>query len=324
MTESISAVRRALLVAPLAAAIPLPTWAESFPSKPIRLIVPYPPGGASSQILNLLSQKLQPDNVQLVLDYKPGAGGNIGVDAVLKAAQDGYTIGFTAMNSFAINPHLTKKLPYDVTRDVQLITVIGSVPNVLAVHPDVKAHNLKELVELSATNDLTYATPGAGTSVHLAGEMLVSEANLKMRHVPYRGETPALQDVIGGRVPIMMANLTGVAEYIKSGRLRGIAITSVKRAAILPDLPTVAESGIAGFDVKGYFVLFTARGVLAQALDFLNREFTKVITGKDFRDRMASIGLDASGTSVEAATALASTESRKWGEVIRRTGATWD
>lgn len=315
--------RRALLAAPLAALAPH-ARAQPYPSKPVRLINPYPSGGTSSQILNLISLKLQASGIQLVLDYKPGAGGNIGVDAVLKAPADGYTVGFTAMNSFAINPHLTKKLPYDVARDVQLITLIGSVPNVIAVNPGVKARTLEELITLSKSEDLTYASPGAGTSVHLAGEMLVSQAGLQMRHVPYRGESPALQDVIGGRVPIMMANLTGVAEYVKSGRLRAIAVTSPKRATILPNVPTAAESGVAGFDVRGYFVLFTARGVPPQILDTLNREFNAVINSRDFRDRMGAIGLDASGSSIEAATAFTFLESRKWGEVVRRTGATWD
>lgn len=324
MQQTIDHLRRALIAAPLGAAIPRALLAQSLSAKPIRLIVPYPPGGTSSLILNLLSAKLQANNINLVLDFKPGAGGNIGVDAVLKAPPDGYTIGFSAMNSFAINPHLTKKLPYDVSRDVQMITIIGGVPNIIAVHPDVKASNLKELIALSKTTDITYATPGAGTSVHLAGELLIAEAGLKMRHVPYRGESPALQDVLGGRVPVMMANLTGLAEYVKSGRLRAIAVTSPKRAAVLPTVPTVAESGVPGFDVKGYFVLFTARGVPAPMVDALNRELNKVIASADFRTQMAKVGLDTSGSSVEGATALTYLESRKWGDVVRRTGATWD
>jgi tripartite-type tricarboxylate transporter receptor subunit TctC len=268
--------------------------------------------------------RLQQRKINLVLNYKPGAGGNIGVDAVLKAPPDGYTIGFTAMNSFAINPHLTKKLPYDVTRDVQLISVIGSVPNMIAVHPDVRATNLKELIALSRTTDLTYASPGTGTSVHLAGELLISEAGLKMRHVPYRGEAPALLDVIGGRVPVMMANLTGLVEYVKSGRLRAIAVTSAKRAPVVPDVPTVAESGVPDFDVRGYFVMFTARGVPAAVLDVLNKEFNAVFASPDYRKQLGAIGLDVTGSSIEQATALVYTESRKWGEVVRRTGATWD
>lgn len=319
-----SRLRRALLAAPIAAVAARALAADDFPSRLVRLVVPYPPGGTSSTIANLLSQQLQPAGVQLVVDYKPGAGGNIGVDNVLKSPPDGYTIGFTAMNSFAINPHLTKKLPYDVASDVQLITVIGGVPNIVVVHPDVKATNLRELVALSRTSDLTYASPGAGTSPHLTGELLASEAGLKMRHVPYRGESPALQDVLGGRVPVMVANLTGLTEYVRSGKVRPIAVTSSARSAVFPQVPTVAESGVAGFDVRGYFVLFTARGVPAPALDKLNRELNKVIAGTVFREQMGKLGLEPAGTTIEAATALAASEYKRWGDVVRRTGASWD
>jgi tripartite-type tricarboxylate transporter receptor subunit TctC len=319
-----SRLRRALLATCVAGVATRAFATEAFPSRLVRLVVPYPPGGTSSTIANLLSQQLQTAGIQLVIDYKPGAGGNIGVDNVLKSPADGYTIGFTAMNSFAINPHLTKKLPYDVVNDVQLITVIGGVPNIVVVNPELKATTLRELVALSRTSDLTYASPGAGTSPHLTGELLAGEAGLKMRHVPYRGEAPALQDVLGGRVPVMVANLTGLAEYVRGGKLRPIAVTSAARSAVLPQVPTVAESGVSGFDVRGYFVLFTPRGVPASALDKLNRELNKVITGTTFRDQMSKLGLEPAGTSVDAATQLAAAEHRRWGDVVRRTGATWD
>jgi tripartite-type tricarboxylate transporter receptor subunit TctC len=321
----LSRTRRQLLLASLAAPLAGQLHAaDAYPTKPIRLVVPYPPGGTSSLICTLLSHKLEAAGITMYTDYKAGAGGNIGVDMVLKAPPDGYTIGFTAMNSFAINPHLTRKLPYDASRDVQFITLIGSVPNVVAVNPSLPVKNLRELIALSKREDLTYASPGVGTSPHLSGEMLAHDAGLKMLHVPYKGEAPALQDVLGGRVQVMMANLTGVAEYIKAGKLRAIAVTSPKRAAILPDVPTVDESGVKGFDTRGYFVLFTARGVPPSVLDRLNRELGKAIDSRDFREQLASVGLDAAASSVEAATALAFLESRKWGEVVARTGTTWD
>lgn len=319
--------RRHVLLAGAAmpfASIQAANAAETFPSKPIRLLVPYSPGGTSSLVCDLITQHLAAAKMQMYTDYKPGAGGNIGVDAVLKAPPDGYTVGFTAMNSFAINPHLTRKLPFDVARDVQLITRIGSVPNVIAVHPGVKATTLRELVEQSQQKELTYASPGSGTSPHLCGEMLIHDAGLKMLHVPYKGESPALTDVLGGRVEVMLANLTGVAEYIRSGRLRAIAVTSPERVPLLPDVPTVNESGVKGFDVRGYFVFFTSRGTPAEAVDKLNRALSTAIDSETFRKRVASVGLEASASTVEAVTALVSRESRKWGEVIRRTGTTWD
>jgi tripartite-type tricarboxylate transporter receptor subunit TctC len=319
-------IRRALVLLPLlAATLPRRAIAEQFPSRPIRLIVPYPPGGTSSMVLNLLAKLLDAEGVSVVLDFKPGAGGIIGVDYVLKAAPDGYTVGFTAMNSFAINPHLTKRLPYDVSKDVQLITIVGGVPNVLVVNPEVQARTLQDLVALSKTKDLSYAIPGGpGTSIHLSGELLVGAAHLKMTAVPYKGDSPALVDVMGGRVPVMMSNLTAVADYVKSGRLRALAVTSAKRSPLLPDVPTVAESGWLGFEVNAYFNIFTARGVAAPVLDTLNRIFNKAIANPEFHEQMATIGMDATGSTIEAASALTDLEWHKWGEVVRRTGITWD
>jgi tripartite-type tricarboxylate transporter receptor subunit TctC len=317
--------RRRLLGAALLGAS-LPGWAQdAFPRKPIRLVVPYPPGGTTDQQARAIAQKLHDINgATVIVENRAGAGGNIGVDAVVKAARDGTTIGITAMNSFAINPLLTKKLPYDVTRDVQPITLVGSVPNILVVHPEVPARDLKALAALSRTTDITYATPGAGTSVHLAAEMLADALQIKMRHIPYRGDAPALQDVLGGRVPVMMGNLPGVIEFVRAGKLRALAVTSARRSPLLPNVPTVAESGVPGFDVKAFFALFTARGVAPEIVAALNRDFGKAINHPDVRKQFASIGIDTAASSVEALTALIYLESRKWAPVVARTGVTWD
>jgi tripartite-type tricarboxylate transporter receptor subunit TctC len=317
--------RRGLLAAALLAAC-LPAAAEdAFPKKPIRLVVPYPPGGTTDIQARAIAQKLQQATGATVLvDNRAGAGGNIGVDLVLKAPHDGCTIGITAMNSFAINPLLTKKLPYDVARDVQPITLVGSVPNILVANPGVPVRDIKGLAALARKEDVTFASPGAGTSVHLAGEMLADAMGIKLRHIPYRGDAPALQDVLGGRVPVMMANLTGVIEQVRAGRLRPIAVTSAKRSPLLPDVPTVAESGVPGFDVKAFFVLFTGRSVPPEIVAALNRELSKVINQVDLRKQFAQLGIDASASSVEAATALIYLESRKWAPIVAKTGATWD
>jgi len=304
----------------------MPAWGQArFPSKPIRLIVPYPPGGTTDIQARVIAQKMQElAGITVIVENKAGAGGNIGVDAVLKAPHDGYTIGITAMNSFAINPHLTKKLPYDVARDVQPLTLIGSLPNIVVVSPDLPARTLKDLVALAKAGDITYATPGAGTSVHLAAEMLSDSLGLKMRHVPYRGDAPALQDVLGGRVPVMVANLPGVIEHVRAGKLRALAVTSARRSPLLPDVPTVAEAGVPGFDVKAFFALFTARGVPVDIVDSLNRDLNKAINHIDVRKQFAKLGIDATGSSVEALTALIYLESRKWGPIVQKTGASWD
>jgi tripartite-type tricarboxylate transporter receptor subunit TctC len=316
--------RRQILGVALSGAVP--AWGQvKFPSKPIRLIVPYPPGGTTDIQARAIAQKmLELSGTTVIVENKPGAGGNIGVDAVVKAPQDGYTIGITAMNSFAINPLLTKRLPYDVSRDVQPLTLVGSIPNIIVVHPDVHAKNLAELARLARTSDVTYATPGAGTSVHLAAEMVADSLGVKMRHVPYRGDSPALQDVLGGRVPVMVANLPGVIEHVRAGKLRPIAVTSARRSPLLPEVPTVGESGIPGFDVRAYFALFTARGVPSAVVDALNRDLNRAVNHPDVSKQFGKLGIDAAGSSVEALTALIYLESRKWGPIVQKTGASWD
>lgn len=316
--------RRGFTAAALLAAVP--AWGQArFPARPIRLVVPYPPGGTTDIQARVIAQKWQElAGVTVIVENKPGAGGNIGVESVLKAPRDGYTIGITAMNSFAINPHLTRKLPYDVGRDVQPITLIGSLPNIVVVSPDLPARSLKDLATLAKAGDLAYATPGAGTSVHLAAEMLSDALAVKMRHIPYRGDAPALQDVLGGRVSVMVANLPGVIEHVRAGKLRALAVTSPRRSPLLPDVPTVAEAGVPGFDVKAYFALFTARGVPGEIVDGLNRDLNKAINHVDVRKQFAKLGIDAAGSSVEALTALIYLESRKWGPIVQKTGASWD
>jgi tripartite-type tricarboxylate transporter receptor subunit TctC len=324
MTSNFRVPRRRLLGA--AALATLPAWGqERFPSRPVRLIVPYPAGGTTDLQARAIAQKMQElAGITVIVENKAGAGGNVGVEAVLKAPRDGYTIGITAMNSFAINPLLTKKLPYDVSRDVQPLTLVGSVPNILAVHPGTEIRTLKDLAAAARAGDITYASPGAGTSVHLSAEMVADALQVRMRHVPYRGDAPALQDVLGGRVPVILGNLPGLIEHVRAGKLRAVAITSAKRSALLPDLPTVAEQGVPGFDVKAFFNLFTSRGVPPAVLDALHRDLFRAISHPDVRKHFAKLGIDVAPSSVEALTALIYLESRKWAPIVAKTGATWD
>ena len=324
MTSNFRVPRRRLLGAAALAA--LPAWGqERFPSRPVRLIVPYPAGGTTDLQARAIAQKMQElAGITVIVENKAGAGGNVGVEAVLKAPRDGYTIGITAMNSFAINPLLTKKLPYDVSRDVQPLTLVGSVPNILAVHPGTEIRTLKDLAAAARAGDVTYASPGAGTSVHLSAEMVADALQVRMRHIPYRGDAPALQDVLGGRVPVILGNLPGLIEHVRAGKLRAVAITSAKRSALLPDLPTVAEQGVPGFDVKAFFNLFTSRGVPPAVLDALHRDLFRAISHPDVRKHFAKLGIDVAPSSVEALTALIYLESRKWAPIVAKTGATWD
>jgi tripartite-type tricarboxylate transporter receptor subunit TctC len=305
----------------------LPAWAsaQGFPTKPIRLIVPYPAGGATDMMARLVALKVGESlKQQVVVDNKPGAGGNIGVEMVAKATPDGYTIGISATNSFAINPHLTKKLPYDALKDLTQISMIGVIPNVIVVNAEVPARNMAELVALAKKQPLAYASPGQGTSLHLAGELLNDAAGINMTHVPYKGDVPALQDVIGGRVPVMTSNLAGVLPHVRSGKLRALAVTTAKRAAQLPDVPTMMEAGYKDFDISVWFTIFSASAVPRDVLEILNREIQRALNAPDVQQRLREANIEPAPTSLEQIRSYTLAEYERWGRVVKKTGATWD
>jgi tripartite-type tricarboxylate transporter receptor subunit TctC len=305
----------------------LPAWAsaQGFPTKPIRLIVPYPAGGATDMMARLVALKVGESLKQQVLvDNKPGAGGNIGVEMVAKATPDGYTIGISATNSFAINPHLTKKLPYDALKDLTQISMIGVIPNVIVVNAEVPARNMAELVALAKKQPLAYASPGQGTSLHLAGELLNDAAGINMTHVPYKGDVPALQDVIGGRVPVMTSNLAGVLPHVRSGKLRALAVTTAKRATQLPDVPTMMEAGYKDFDISVWFTIFSASAVPRDVLEILNREIQRALNAPDVQQRLREANIEPAPTSLEQIRSYTLAEHERWGRVVKKTGATWD
>ena len=299
--------------------------AQDFPHKPLRLIVPYPAGGATDMMARLLAQKLTESLKQpVVVDNKPGAGGNIGVDLVAKAPADGYTLGISATNSFAINPHLTKNLPYDALKDLTQVSMIGVIPNVIVVGSEVPVRSIAELVALAKKQPLAFASPGQGTSLHLAGEMLNEAAGISMTHIPYKGDVPAIQDVIGGRVPVMTSNLATVLPHIRSGRLRALAVTTAKRAAQLPEVPTMLEAGYKDFDISVWFTLFTAAGVPRETLEILNRETVRALNAPEVRQRLAEANIEAAPTSLEQIRAYVLKENERWGRIVKKTGVTWD
>jgi tripartite-type tricarboxylate transporter receptor subunit TctC len=300
-------------------------FAQGFPARPLRLIVPYPAGGATDMMARLVAQKLSESlKQQVVVENKPGAGGNIGVEMVAKAPADGYTLGVSATNSFAINPHLTRNLPYDALKDLAQISIIGVIPNVIVVGSEVPAKNIAELVALAKKQPLAYASPGQGTSLHLAGEMLNDAAGINMTHVPYKGDVPAIQDVIGGRVPVMTSNLATVLPYIRAGRLRALAVTTARRAAQLPDVPTMMEAGYKDFDISVWFTLFTGAGVPRETLEILNRETVRALNLPEVRQRLADANIEASPTSLEQIRSYVLKEHERWGRIVKKTGVTWD
>ena len=315
----------ATFVALLFTLAPMLGHAQGFPSKPIRLIVPYPAGGATDMMARLVAQKLTDSfKQQVVVDNKPGAGGNIGVEMVAKAPADGYTIGISATNSFAINPHLTKKLPCDALKDLTQISMVGVIPNVIVVNAEFPARNIAELVAQAKKQPLAYASPGQGMSLHLACELLNDAAGISMTHIPYKGDVPALQDVIGGRVPVMTSNLAGVLPHIRAGKLRALAVTTAKRATQLPDVPTMVEAGYKDFDISVWFTIFAASGVPRDVLETLNREIQRALNAPDVQQRLRDANIEPAPTSLEQIRAYTLAEHERWGRIVKKTGATWD
>jgi tripartite-type tricarboxylate transporter receptor subunit TctC len=301
--------------------------AHTYPSKPIRLVVPFPPGGTTDILARTVGQKMtevwgQP----VVIDNRPGAGGNIGSDQVAKAAPDGYTLLMGTISTHAINPSLYKKLPFDPVRDFAPVSRIGTLPNILIVHPSVPVTSVKELIELakSKPGELNFASSGVGTSLHLSGELFNSMAGVKLVHVPYKGSSPALADLLGGQVKIMFDNLPSALPHVKAGKLKPLAVTSAKRATVLPEVPTVMESGLPGFEVTSWFAVFVPAKPPTEIVAKLNGEIVKILNSGDVKEKLAQIGVDPAPTTPEALAAFAKAETEKWGKVVKATGASAD
>lgn len=298
---------------------------SGFPNKPIRLVVPYPAGGTATAQLTILQQKvLQNTGANLVLDYRPGASGNIGVDMVLKSPPDGYTIGWAAMGSFAIIPHLLKKLPYDLSKDVQYITPIGTIANVLVVHPSIPANNLQELVELSKKQDLSYALTSVGSTMHLSMESIIAETGLKIRSIPYKGDTPAFLDVVPGRVPVMLNTLPGVLQYVRTGKLKALGVTTAKRNEQLPEVPTLMEQGFKDLDIRGTFLFFAPAGIPPATFEWIHRELSRAVDSPEVRTALAEFGTDAKSMSAAETATLVRAEDRRWSALVKKLGITWE
>src|SRR5213075_859540 len=237
--------------------------AQAYPSKPIRFVVPYPAGGPLDTVARLLGQKVSESLKQpVVVDNKPGAGGNIGADAVAKSAPDGYTILMGAVATHAINPTLYANIPYDPIKDFQPVTQLASTPNVLIVNNSVPASNVREFIAYAKANPgkLNFGSGSTGSAGHLAGELFKAMAGVEMTHVPYKGAAPAMQDLIGGQIDLMFDNLASALGQVRAGKVRALAVTTAQRTALAPELPTIAESGLPGFDISTWFGVFVPAG----------------------------------------------------------------
>jgi tripartite-type tricarboxylate transporter receptor subunit TctC len=301
--------------------------AASYPDKPVRLIVPFPPGGAADLMARLLGQKLgQQLGQAVVLDNRGGAGGTIAAEAVAKAAPDGYTLLFGTMGTQAINPNLYPHLRYDPLKDFAPIGLTHATPRVLVVNPQLPAKNIAELIALAKAKpgEVTFGSAGNGSSGHLAGEYFKSLTGTQMTHVPYKGTSGAMVDLLAGRISMSIDAPAAYLDYIRSGQVRALGVTSLKRMSILPDVPTIAESGVPGFDVSNWLGVLAPAGTPAPVIDTLSRDLTKAMADADMRKQLTEAGIEPlSGTPAQFS-AFTKTEIAKWARVVKASGARVD
>jgi tripartite-type tricarboxylate transporter receptor subunit TctC len=301
--------------------------AQSWPAKPIRWIVPFAPGGTTDILARTISDKLTIAlGKPVIVENNPGAGGGVGAVQTAKAAPDGYTIMGGTISTHAINASLYKTLPYDPVKDFTPITLIARVPNLLVVNPDVPAKNVKELIALMKANPskYTFASSGNGTSQHLSGELFKSMAGVDMQHIPYKGSPAALQDVVSGQVTMTFDNITTAWPLAKAGKLRALAVTTAKRSPIAPDVPTLAEAGLAGYEIGSWQGVFAPAGTPVDVVKRLNTEIVKIINMPDVREKLVGLGAEPVGNTPDEFAALVKSEVVKWAAVVKQSGARVD
>jgi tripartite-type tricarboxylate transporter receptor subunit TctC len=312
------------LVAVLAALTTSSVSAADYPSRPVTLVVAFTPGGPSDVLSRIVGRRLQEILHQpFIVENRPGSGGNIAAEEVARATPDGYTLLMGNNSILATNAALYRKLAYNPEADFIPISLVGTQANILVVNPDVPAHSLAELIELAKANPgkLNFASSGFGAAAHLAGELFKTEAKINIVHVPYKGAAPALQDVMAGHVQMMFATAASVIGLIKSGRVRALAVTTPKRTALLPDLPTVDELGIKGFDATTWHGLVAPAGTPKDIIDTLNFATVEALKDPATQKSLIDLGVDIVGDSPKEFEAYIKTEIPKWTAVVKQSGA---
>ena len=298
--------------------------AEAYPAKPVRFVVAFPPGGGTDIIARSIAQKLAERIAQqVVVDNRPGAGGNIGTDMVAKSAPDGYTLLMGSAGPLAINASLFGKMPFNPIKDLAPVTLAASTPNLLVVHPSLRVASVKELIALAKARpgEIDFASSGHGTPAHLAGELFNSMAGVKMVHVPYKGAAPALADLLGGQVQLMFSTMPPALPHVKDGKLRALAVTSAKRSPAAPELPTVGEIALRGFEANTWHGVVVPAGTPGAIVARLNREIVAILHLPDVVERFSSQGAEALGSTPEEFAAYIKSETLKWAKVVRDSGA---
>ena len=312
---------RFLAVALSLSLVPGLSLAQSWPSKPVKMVVPFAAGGATDVVARLLAQKLtEMWGQSVIVENKLGAGGNIGADMVAKAAPDGYTL-LMASGAIVTNPHMYKNMPFDTAKDLVAITNVASGPQVIAVTPDFPARDLKELIAYAKANPkrINYCSAGVGAQTHLVLENFSSAAGIELTHVPYKGESAALTDLMGGQIQLVASNLGAAINLAKEGKIRPLAVTSLERSPQLPDVPSASEF-VPGFKSTGWFGLLAPAGTPREVIDKVQRDSARALASEDFRSRLAQLGMaPVANTPAEFAAAMRD-ESARWGKVISERG----
>ena len=297
--------------------------AQSFPSKQVRIIVGLAPGGTTDLVSRILAQKLtEAWGQNVIVDNRPGASGMIGGDLVAKAAPDGYTLLITPQTSIAVAPALYGKAPYDAAKDFATITLVGSTPLLMVVHPSFPPKTFAEFAVLAkkSGNKLTFGSGGIGSSPHMAGELLSAQLSIRMNHVPYKGENPAIADTIGGQIPIMFANLPVAVPHVKTGKLRGLANTAATRSPLAPEIPTVAESGFKDYAIATWYGFLGPAGLPPELIARLQRDVSRIVNQPDNRERLVNMGVDIIANSPDEFAAYLRAEIARYTKIIKDAG----
>ena len=317
---------KSLLAATLLAAAGFAS-AQPFPSRPITVVVPFPPGGVTDTTMRLVGQKITENTGQTVIvDNRPGAGGQIGAEAVKKARPDGYTLYLSNIGSHAINESLYTKLNYDPLKDFESVTLLFSSANLVLVPPSSPAKNMAELVALAKSmgGKMTYASQSIGSGGHISGEIVKSKNSVQLVHVPYKGSAPALIDLVAGRVDFLFDPIITALPFAKEGKVRALGITSDKRSPLAPEIPTLREQGFVGYDVNPWFGISAPAGTPKPVIDSLNAEFRKAMASPDVAKRLTEQGIDITTGTPEEYTAFIKAETARWRDVVKASGAKVD
>jgi len=314
---------RALLAAVLALCATLPAAAQEWPAKPIRIVVPFSPGGVADNSARVIADKLGARlGQQVIVENRAGASGNIGSEAVAKAAPDGYTLLLGFDGTMVINPHVFAKLPFDTLRDFQPVTKLGDATLILVAHPSLPANSLPELIAYSKAQPggVAYGTSGTGGTPHLAGELLVQRSGAKLVHVPYKGGGQAIGDVVGGQIPLVYTAIATAQQYVKSGRLKAIAVSSGKRASALPDVPTFVEGGQPGFVVDSWVGILAPSRTPRPIVDRLQKEIAAVLADPEVKARYEVLGIEPVGNTPDQFAAQIKADLGRWEQVVKQAG----